>query len=107
VNKSVLVLKFSGDEKTKPEVDPQGLVYSFLLSVGNDTSWEPIVKSSTQRCYDDNYGSVEGYQCDVIPLSLFEIINCCLKENYLKCPVYNPYRLSECQATRQFIEESS
>jgi hypothetical protein len=50
-------------------------------------------------------GTNDGYDCDVIPSALFTTIDCCYKENYLRCPVYNPHRLSECAATRQFIEE--
>lgn len=49
-------------------VDYRGLAYSFLLSVGNDTVWMPVIEGSTQRCYDDNLGAVEGYQCNVIPM---------------------------------------
>lgn len=48
-------------------VDPKGIAYSYLLSVGNDTVWEPVTKLSTQRCYDDLVGTVEGYICNVIP----------------------------------------
>lgn len=52
----------------KPAVDPTGLAYSFLLSVGNDTVWMPVIEGSTQRCYNDYIGAVDGFQCDVIPL---------------------------------------
>jgi hypothetical protein len=102
--KELGVLLFSTDPNMKPQVDHKGLSYSFLLSVGNDTSWEPIIRSSTSRCFDDRFGFTDGYQCDVIPLSLFEVITCCYKENFLKCPNYNPKRVSGCKATYEFIE---
>lgn len=49
-------------------VDPKGLEHSFMISVGNDSAWLPVVQSSTQRCYEDNLGSVEGFECSIIPL---------------------------------------
>lgn len=105
--KDLEILKFSDGSSAKPEVNPEGLVNSFLSSVENDKRWEPIVRSSSQRCSADLKGSVEGFECEVIPNELGKIIDCCSTENYLKCPNYNPKGRSECQATREYVEECS
>jgi hypothetical protein len=44
-------------------VDYTGLVYSFLLSVGNDSQWLPVLESSTKMCCDQLDGAGEGYTC--------------------------------------------
>lgn len=102
--KKLEVLTFSIETNQLLEIHQEGIEKSFLLSVDNETSWEPIIKSSTRRCYDDHYGTTDGYQCGVIPNSLSNVINCCYKENFLKCPNYNPNRISECKETYEFVE---
>lgn len=87
-------------------MNPAALVTSFLLSVGNDTQWAPVVTNSVQRCYDDIWGASDGtVLCGFIPISFFDIINCCYIEDYLKCPNYNPYSLSECDYTYKFVKD--
>lgn len=102
--KQIEVLLFSTDPNMKPQVNYEGLTYSFLLSIDNDTRWEPVIRASTSRCYYDQFGTTDGYQCDVIPNSLYNVIECSYKENFLKCPNYNPNEISECKETYEFLE---
>lgn len=44
-------------------VDTEGFVNSFLMSVGNDTRWLPVLEESTQKCYDQFAGSGTGFFC--------------------------------------------
>jgi hypothetical protein len=41
-------------------LDMKGFVYSFLLSVGNDTIWQGVIETSAQKCFDQFNGSGEG-----------------------------------------------
>lgn len=104
--KKMNVLRFSTDPNLPPEIESAGLIESFLLSVKDSDLWRPVVTSSTNRCYNDNIGNFHGYYyCKIIPNSLFSVIGCCYKENYLKCPTWNPGNDDRCDATRQFVEE--
>lgn len=84
------------------DVDWHGLVYSFLLSVGNDTKWEPVLMDSVARCNEQFGGTANGYECSVIPLSLYDVIGCSYIQNYLKCANWNPYEMPECKYTYEF-----
>lgn len=95
----------TNEEKVTTDVDWNGLVYSFLLSVGNDTRWLPVVTDSTSRCYNDFSGSNDEIDCDVIPRSLYTVIDCAYVENYVKCPVFNPAGLKECSYTMQYAQK--
>lgn len=87
------------------EVDWRGLVYSFMLSVGNDTQWLPVVNASSYRCYTQYSESNNGYACEVIPLNLFTVINCGYDENFLKCPPWNPNNVPACTYTWQYVSQ--
>lgn len=89
----------------KSAVDWNGLVYSFMLSVGNDSQWLPVVNSSSYRCFLTYSESQNGFYCDVIPLNLFDVIGCCYNENFLKCPPWNPYKIKECEQTWQYVKQ--
>lgn len=90
--------------KKNIDVDWQGLVYSFLLSVENNTQWLPVVTQSTYECYVQFGGSDEGIDCDFIPKSLESVINCANKFNYIRCPPWNPFRIPECKYTMEFAQ---
>lgn len=85
------------------EVDPKGLIYSFLLSVGNDTQWLPVVTKSSRRCYDDIPNTYENNCNNRIPKQLYSIVDCCYIENYLKCAKWNPYDVKECAYTIEYV----
>lgn len=85
------------------EVDPNGLIYSFLLSVGNDTQWLPVITESTQRCYDDIPNTYENDCSNRMPKQLYSIIDCCYKENFLKCAKWNPFDIKECEYTTEYV----
>lgn len=84
-----------------------GIHDAFLLSVGNDTRWAPVVRTAVDRCYEDLIGVDDGYSCDIIPKNLYMIIDCCYNENFLKCPTWNPHNLKECQYTYDYISKCS
>lgn len=92
----------------KSDINTTSLIASFLLSVGNDTRWAPVVTNSVQRCYDDLYQSKEGKLfCDILPKTLYSVIDCTYNENFLKCPVWNPHNLIECEYTYKYVEKCS
>lgn len=73
-------------------IDPLRISYSFLLSVDHDIGWQPVVNQSVQRCYDQIENTPVDYEqmdCPGIPSVLERIIDCCYKENYLRCPRWN------------------
>ena len=80
-----------------------GYFHNFMLSVGNDSQWEPVFYESIQKCDEQFARSVKGYFCDVIPLSLWAISDCCIRENYLKCPAWNPNGLQKCKYTYEYV----
>ena len=85
------------------EIDFNGIVNSFLMSVGNDESWLPVLKDVVSRCYEQFSTSEGGLECNSVPSELFEIIDCSYKQNYLKCPSWNPQGLFECQYTYEYV----
>lgn len=87
--------------------DINGLIYSFMLSIGNDSAWLPVITASTSRCYDQYGGNDEGMDCGVIPVSIYDVIECSLVENFLKCANWNPYNIAECDYTYQYIQKCS
>lgn len=98
-------LLFSTDPNFKPRINPKGLMEIYAKSVDNDPEWEPILKSSTQRCSDDVGDLVYGYACDVIPDNLSIINFCCYKENFLRCPHVNPKNREKCAICREILVE--
>lgn len=95
------------DGKKQIEVDWKGLVYSFLLSVGNDTQWTPIITETVQRCYSQ-FSETNEFLCgDRIPSHLFLIIDCSYLEHYLKCAKWNPHDLKECEYTYKYVQKCS
>lgn len=100
------IIKLSTDPNVLAEVSAEGLTESFLLSVGVNKieAWEPLIKSSTHRCYSDNIGASMGNdKCNLIPFSFVRVVECCSKEFYLKCPDYNMER-SGCKEAYEWVE---
>lgn len=90
---------------TSVDVDWRGPVYSFMLSIGNDTRWEPLLNSVVGRC-NEQFGGTDGsLHCGEIPNSLFDVIDCCYKQNFLQCPTWNPFLIPECQYTFDFVSK--
>lgn len=101
----VLTTQVNEDESKQVDVDWRGLVYSFLLSVGNDTLWTPVVNETVKRCYEQFSNSGEFDCKGQIPKHLFHIIDCSYLENYLKCAKWNPHDLKECEYTYQYVKK--
>ena len=87
------------------EINFRGLVYSFMLSIGNDSLWDPVVNNVVSRCYDQ-FGAVgTEFDCDVIPLSLYEVIRCSYNQNFLQCPTWNSHGIEECKYTYDYVSQ--
>ena len=93
------------DGSTHSDVSAEGLIYSFLLSVGNDTQWSPVINNTVARCYSQFSDTNEFYCKGAIPSFLMEVIDCCYIENYLKCPKWNPSSLPECDYTYKYVQQ--
>lgn len=93
------------DGSTSVDISSKAVVRSFMLSIGNEVQWVPVVTKSVQRCYDQ-FISASGFKCDGrIPMSLLDIIACSQIENFVKCPPWNPSNLKECEYTLQYLSE--
>lgn len=100
------MFRYSTDPNILPEIDPEGIIRAFLLSVDNDPIWEPIIRSSTMRCYQDDIGTSAGvFDCGVIPQSFWTVALCAMKENYLKCPNFNANNTKGCDESYQYMQE--
>lgn len=79
-----------------------GLSYSFLLSVGNNSEWVEPISESCKFCFDEvARDSSQVDECN-IPYHLYDIINCVYSENYFRCPNFNPFFVKECELTREY-----
>lgn len=86
------------------DVDWRGLVYSFLLSVNNDTQWNPVISETVQRCYDQ-FSNTNEFNCNSqIPTHLYQIVDCCYLEHFLRCAKWNPFGLKECEFTYKYVQ---
>ena len=84
------------------KLNEHGFINSFMLSVGNDTQWEPIIKDVVGRCYSQFAGSSSDYYCEIIPYTLWNVAQCCYVELFMKCPNWNPKGLSSCAKTYEY-----
>jgi hypothetical protein len=105
--KKVGITKFVIDPYIRPNFDPEALIQAFLSSVlQTDGVWEPVVRRSVNRCFDDFTGAVDGFICDqTMPAILLEVIVCTYKENFLRCPTWNPDKLEICEFTQDFVSK--
>jgi hypothetical protein len=83
-------------------IDPKGFVYSFMMSVGNETIWEPVITNAISRCFTQNEGNDQGFDCGIVSHNIYYIADCAYLEHFLKCPKWNPYGLNECAYTHEF-----
>ena len=87
------------------DVHWQGFVFAFMLSIDNDTRWETVINENVKQC-DQQFGDTyDDFYCDYIPLSLWKVSECSYKQNYLKCPYWNPRNLPECRYAYEFVSE--
>jgi hypothetical protein len=56
----VLEIEDDGDAS----ISAQGLIVAFMLSVGNDTQWLPVITDSVHRCHDQFANGGGDYKCD-------------------------------------------
>jgi hypothetical protein len=105
VLREVGFLRFSTDPNMMPIPDVQGVIKSYMYSVEDDPTWEPVIKSSASRCFEDSHGIDNEYDCSVVPKSLQYMVQCSFIENFLKCPVWNPKKINECAAAYKYVSE--
>lgn len=98
-------LLFSTDPNIMPQTNVQGVINIYMTSVQNDPAWEPIIRSSVNRCFDEANAFEFTYECGVIPSSLKFIYECCFIEQFLKCPYWNPDKREECPVIYKYNEE--
>lgn len=85
-------------------INPQGLAYSFMLSVGNDSQWQQVVTDSCDQCVGGYNPQVKPpVDCEIIPIVLYHMINCAYNEIYVNCPPWNPESLNECNYTKDYV----
>lgn len=90
---------------TSVDVSTDAIVRSFMLSIGNEEQWIHVISKTVQRCYDQ-FMSLSDFDCDDrVPMSLYDITDCCYNENYVKCPTWNPSGLEECDYTLQYFSQ--
>jgi hypothetical protein len=104
-------LKFSTDPNLKPETDSRGFINTLKQSQYYTEVWDPIIESSTRRCYDDcnGYDGSYGYICDVVPDIIVPILKCSTKEHFLKCPEqhWDQSDYTKCAIVREYVQECS
>lgn len=95
----------NADNSSSIEVESQGFVTSFMMSIGNDSAWTKIVHDSVERCYNQLI-FFDQLGCNGrIPLAIYDIIDCAYLENFLRCPKYNPYEIKECEDTYKYVDD--
>lgn len=101
----MLVNVTNDDGTTISDISADGMIATFLLSVGNEPRWTEAVTTSVRRCFGLLSNTLE-YDCgDRVPMYLYDITDCAYLEIYLRCPPWNPFGLKECDYTYQYIEQ--
>jgi hypothetical protein len=59
----------SDDGSGPLKINQQGMVDSFMLSVGNDSLWTPLVESSVKICYDQFADAGGDLECEGLLIS--------------------------------------
>lgn len=94
----------SDDWNSLAAVNITGLIYSFMLSVGNDSQWEPLITQSVVECNQERFSrKVSQLRCGVLPERLYDVINCVYMQCFVKCPTWNPHGLKNCHRTYQYV----
>jgi hypothetical protein len=86
-------------------VNLQGIARSYMLSIGNASFWEPVINDSVEQCSSKYVEKNRQFKCEVIPNKLYKVIECSYRENYLNCPVFNLYRIPQCEHTMSYVRE--
>lgn len=98
-----LISQDENEDKSYLHDPSNGLLYSFSLSVGNDSEWKSVITEAARFC--NNYVQKEKeFEACGIPKHLYSIINCAYNENYFHCPNWNRYGIAECELTKEYID---
>lgn len=92
-------LIYSTDPNIKPQTNVNGLISAFMHSKKYNDVWEPIVRTSTVKCYDDTEGMGRDDSCTDIPGSFSYTVFCSMREFFLRCPdqFWNLENMDRCE----------
>lgn len=90
---------------TSATINWQGIVKSFMMSVGNDPIWEEPLNRIMPECYE-KFGSISDQtSCGFVPMDFSVVTDCGTRQSYLQCPNWNPTGLQNCSVNRAFMEK--
>lgn len=96
----------SDDWNSPAGINVTGLIYSFMLSIGNDSQWEPLITQSVVECNQKHFsGESSQLRCDILPERMYDVITCVYTMCFVKCPTWNPYGLENCHRTYQYVND--
>lgn len=96
----------SDDWNSSTDINITGLIYSFMLSIGNDSQWKPLITRSVVACNEQHF-LTKGSQlrCGILPERMYDVITCVYKQCFVKCPTWNPRALENCHRTYQYVNK--
>lgn len=86
-------------------INKEALVESYMMSVSNNSVWQPVVEASVSICMERFAGESFDHECHVIPRTLYSVIDCTYIENFMGCPLWNPDNDDQCEFTSQYVQE--
>lgn len=98
------VINFENGTVEKVNIVPKGIANGLMLSIGNDSRWTSVIEISVERCYEQFFDPTPSRFC-AIPDSIFEVIDCTYTQNFMKCPIWNPHGIAECEYTMRYVTE--
>jgi hypothetical protein len=105
--KELGLTQFIIDPFVRPNFNPEAVIQMYLYNMRDremDGIWEPIIRRSVNRCFDDFEGAAEGYRCnETIPKILDEVKYCAIKEQFLACPDYS--KDDQCSYNLEYMRE--
>ena len=90
----IVKLVANGNDTAVSDFDWDGVGNLYMITVGNDPQWEPVVKKVVTRCV--NQFVDDNYDCNFLTKVYPDIVDCISMQNYLQCPGWNPQGLSNC-----------
>lgn len=94
----------SDDWNSSTDINITGLIYSFMLSVGNDSQWVPLITGSVTEC-NHFFTKSSKLHCGILPERMYNVITCVYKGCFVKCPTWNPHELENCHRTYHYVNK--
>lgn len=96
----------SDDWNSSTDINITGLIYSFMISIGNDSQWEPLIAKSVIECNHRHFSEkTSQLYCKILPERMYDVITCVYKRCFVKCPTWNPHELEGCHRTYQYVNK--